>query len=135
MTGTEPPTRKKSALNDDDDWSAPANPPPATAKPVREVPPVTARTSTPARGIRGHARDIAEARARKKVRDAAYAWAASAHRTAARRDELGAELQAARQHGSDPDVLVGYLTEACERYGLDPATVPQQLRDTTRLDE
>jgi hypothetical protein len=86
--------------------------------------------SSPERGpapARRRTRDLAEARGRKKARDAAYGWAAAEARVRDRHRELDAELSAARDRGTDPDTLREYLHEACDRYGISPDTLPPDL--------
>ena len=135
MTSREQPTearRRRSALADEQLWEVPGKPPaPAAAQPSADRPadertPVRADART--REMRGHARDLAEARGRKQVRDAVYAWAAAARKARDRQTEFVGEHEAAIARGTDAQLLADYITEACDRYGLDPNSLPPELR-------
>ncbi|WP_280265828.1 hypothetical protein [Nocardia wallacei] len=136
MTSSEPhPHRRQSKLSEDELWEVPANPPPATTKPAPATKPADQASRTDAsrvdartREMRGHARDLAEARGRKTTRDAAYAWAAAAKKARDREIEFGAELAAALQRGTDRALLATYIHEACDRYGVDPAQLTSEIR-------
>ncbi|WP_067722913.1 hypothetical protein [Nocardia yamanashiensis] len=144
----EPKPRKKTALNDDEMWSVSGKPPEVTeqpaAAPAAPVAPANPAASTrsasraPARTreTRGHARDLAEARGRKQVRDAAHAWASAARKAADRRDEVFAEWQLAIGRGSDRELMATFMLEACERHGMDWHLLPEEIRaDIARYTE
>lgn len=144
----QPRGRRKSKLSEDDMWEVSAQPP-ATTPPTgqttasgaetsepREVvavqetaptPPSSSRADARPRVGRGHTRDLAEARGRKRSRDAVYALAAAAARARDRGTECSAEFDAALRRGTSPDMLADYIKEACDRYGIDPQHLPTQL--------
>lgn len=131
MTSSEQPRRRRSALADEQLWEVPGKPPAPAPQPVADRPAPGERTPARAdartREMRGHARDMAEARGRKQVRDAVYAWAAAARKARDRQAEFVGEHDAALARGTDAQLLADYITEACERYGLDPKTLPPEL--------
>ncbi|PXX52283.1 hypothetical protein DFR70_13315 [Nocardia tenerifensis] len=78
-------------------------------------------------------RDLAEAKGRKRARDAAYAWAAAEQRAVIRLHELIGEFQGALHRGTAPEVIAQFVAEACQRYDIDPGGVPEQIRATVGL--
>jgi hypothetical protein len=42
-------------------------------------------------------------------------------------------MEAALARGTAPDVIAGYVAEACSRNGLDPELVPAQIRAAAGL--
>ncbi|MGW4125782.1 hypothetical protein [Nocardia sp. NPDC004711] len=148
MTPAVEPRKKSALAGEHPAWSVPANPatpagpvpaPPAS-NPVAAVantaaaPAVSKSRSTPSVGKpatreapRGRSRDLAEARGRKRTRDAAYAWAAAEQKALLRLEEFVAELGAALERGTDVNVLGEYITEACERNGIDRNLLPAEV--------
>lgn len=133
MNAAERQYRRSTLANEHPAWAAPARPDPAAEPPASAVPTPRPerRVEQPARRAaapRGRSRNLEEARGRKHVRDAAYAWAAAEAKARQRLQELAAELGAAVQRGTESEVITGYVVEACARYGIDPDRVPDQLR-------
>ncbi|GGL44170.1 hypothetical protein [Nocardia jinanensis] len=135
MTSPEPQTRKKSALSEDDMWTAPAVPPaapgpapvptPAPAPPVANPP---TRPAAPAAAEQGQVRDLDEARGRNRVRSAIFAWAAAERKAVLRLQECGTEIDAALQRGTDPAVLHAFAAEACQRHGVELDMLPERFQ-------
>lgn len=150
MTGQP---RRRSALADEHPaWSAPARPDPAPTPPPAPAPPPPppaapapapqraaapeppATAVAPPAAARGRSRDRAEARGRKLARDAAYAWAVSAARTEDRLRELAAEIDAAIDRGTPPQLLAEFLAEACARSEIDLDRIPTSIRTALGID-
>lgn len=130
--GRPPRERRTSTLANDVFQPVPAKPPANPAPPT--VPPAAEASADPEAATRadararGRARDEAEARARRDARSAAYGWATAVQRSRARAEALDTQVAASIEHGTDIDVLAGFVREACARNDIPLGYLPADLR-------
>lgn len=152
---SRPPRRRKSALaGEHPAWptgapepppQAPETPPePAPEPPAPEPAAVIPEQQTPAEReppSRAYARTRvrapepprpragtpAEARARKLARDAAFGYAAAARKADRRLGEWAEAMTRARELGTAPAVLRGYITEAAEKADVPESAIPDEV--------
>ncbi|TDX84948.1 hypothetical protein [Amycolatopsis arida] len=65
--------------------------------------------------------------ARKVARDAGWGWAAAVRKADRRLADFADELARARELGTLPGVLDGFIREAAERAGVAPHDVPAEV--------
>lgn len=123
---TRPPRRRTSSLVDEHPAYPTPEPAPSPAESVHVTAVSPAHAGTHAREARTRG-ELAEARARKSARDAAWTWIAAARKTSRRVEEWADAMGAAREAGVLPGVLRELIGEAAAQLGVPVDAVPVEV--------